>query len=102
MANIRMHIIYGAISFILLVLMVVGFSYCGHYKSRSQELSDKLSARNADNEGLINQVSSLKQDLEKAESQLKAKITEAELLESALTDLRKRMSPGGTEQEKPK
>ncbi len=102
MANIRMHIIYGAVSFILLVLMVVAFSYCGHYRSRNRELSDKLSVRNADNESLINQITSLKQDLEKAESQLKAKITEAEMLESALTALRKRMNPGGTGQEKPK
>jgi predicted nuclease with TOPRIM domain len=102
MANIRMHIVYGAISFILLVFMVVGLSYCSHYKVKSRELSEKLGARNADNEGLINQISSLRQDLEKAESQLKAKITEADMLEEALTDLRKRMSPGGTGQEKPK
>ena len=91
MAKYRLHLVYGIISFVLFVLMIVGFSYCGSYKSKSQNLSDTLRARNAENDKLVSRVSSLESDLEETSGQLKAKITEADMVQAALSDLRKQV-----------
>ena len=91
MEKYRLHIVYGAVSFVLLVLMVIGFSYCGSYKNKKQQLSDTLKTRDAENETLVGQVKSLGEELETTKGQLKAKVTEADMLESALSSLRKRM-----------
>ena len=88
----RLHIVYGTVSFVLLVLMVIGFSYCGSYKSKRQKLSDALKTKISENEDLASRVSSLEEDLETAKGQLKAKITQADMLGSALSDLRKQIS----------
>lgn len=96
----RLHVVYGAVSFALLVLMVIGFSYCGSYKGRSQRLSDTLKARSAENENLVSRVSSLEEELEATASQLKAKITEADMLQSALSDLRNQVKTVADEKAK--
>jgi len=80
--------------------MIIGFGYCGSYKSRSQKLSDTLKARNAENENLINRVNSLDADLETTASQLKAKVTEANMLQSALSDLREQVKTVAAEKAK--
>jgi len=96
----RLHIVYGAVGFILLVLMIIGFSYCGSYKGKSQKLSDTLKARNAENESLVSRVNSLERDLETTTSQLKAKVTEADMLQSALSDLRAQVKTVAAEKAK--
>jgi len=85
----RLHIIYGSACFVLLVLMIVGFSKCGSYKNKTQNLDEALSTRVAENENLMDQVESLGSNLEKTKSELKARTTQAERLDLALSDLRK-------------
>ncbi|MFC1713832.1 OmpA family protein [Candidatus Poribacteria bacterium] len=85
----RLHIIYGAASFVLLVLMIIGFSYCGSYKGKTRNLSEVLSTRVAENEDLMGQIESLGNNLDKTKGELKARVTQAEKLESALSNLRK-------------
>ena len=87
----RSYIVYGIISFVLLVLVVIGFSYCSRYKNKSQNLNDTLKTRTDENESLINQVKSLKDELERTSSELKARSQQADSLESALADLRKQI-----------
>jgi len=100
MEKYRLHIVYGAISFVLLVLTVIGFSYCGSYKDKRQQLSDILQARNAENDSLIGQVKSLEEELRATKSQLTARITEADVLESAMSDLRKQIKTVANEKER--
>ena len=88
----RLHMVYGAVSFVLLVLMVIGFSYCANYKDKSRKTSNTLKERSAENDGLINRVNSLEKELETTSSRLKAKITEADMLQSALSSLREAVS----------
>lgn len=88
MGKYRLQIIYGAITFVLLVLMVIGFSYCGNYKNRSQKLSDLLRNKIAENEDLVKRVGFLEKELETTSSQLQAKIAEASALDSANKTLR--------------
>lgn len=85
----RLHIIYGSASFVLLVLMIIGFSYCGSYKNKTSNLSEALKARIVENEDLMGKVDSLGSNLDKTKSELRARTTQAEKLESALSDLRK-------------
>jgi chemotaxis protein MotB len=85
----RIHIIYGTISFVLLVLMIIGFSYCGSYKNKTRNLSAALSTRIAENEGLMSRIESLRSNLDMTNSDLKARSNQAEKLEAALSDLRK-------------
>ncbi|MBD3180779.1 OmpA family protein [Candidatus Poribacteria bacterium] len=84
-------IISGISIFILLVIAVIGLSYCSVYKNRNQELAANIVSANNENEDLVNQINSLQKQLETTSSKLKAKTTEAEMLESALSDLRKQM-----------
>jgi len=86
-----LHIIYGIIIFILLVLSIIGYSYCGSYKNKYQKLSDTLKERNNENVQLVERVRALEQDLESTKSQLQAKNNEADMLNTALSDLRKRV-----------
>ncbi len=85
----RLHIIYGSVSFVLLVLMIIGFSYCGSYKGKARNTAQVLSHRVSENEGLMLKVEALENDLGKTKSALKARTTQAETLDSALSDLRK-------------
>ena len=85
----RLHIIYGAAGLVLLVLMIVGFSKCGSYKNKTQNLSEALSTRVAENENLTDRIKSLEKNLETARSELKARTTQAERLDTALSNLRK-------------
>lgn len=87
----RAHLVYGIISFVLLILVVIGFSYCGHYKRKSENLADNLKIRTEENETLISQANSLKTDLEKTSGELKARTQQAESLESALSSLRRQI-----------
>jgi chemotaxis protein MotB len=80
--------------------MIVGFSYCGSYKGRSQRLSDALKSKNAENENLIGQVRSLSEELETTKGQFKAKATEADMLQSALSDLRTQVKAVAAEKDK--
>lgn len=89
--SIKLHIIYGLVIFVLLVLSIIGYSYCGRYKSRCQNLSDILKVKSSENEQMLKQVVDLEKNLGITTDQLKAKATEAEMLNSALSDLRKRM-----------
>jgi len=96
----RTHLVYGIISFVLLVLMVIGFSYCGHYKRRSQNLTDTLKTRTDENDNLINQNNSLRTELDGTTSELKARSEQADNLESALSTLRKQIKTVADEKEK--
>ena len=78
----RLHIVYGAASFVLLVLMVIGFSYCGSYKGKTQNLVQLLSDRTAENGRLAD-------ELDKTKKNLVARSTQVEKLEEALSALRK-------------
>jgi len=100
MGNQRVHIVYGVLSFVLLVFVVIGFSYCSNYKATSQNLSDTLSTRTSEKEKLEIKASSLESELGETKNQLKAKITEADMLQSALSDLRKQVSTVAAEKEK--
>lgn len=100
MGTSRLHIIYGVVSFALLVLAVVGFSFYGSYKNKTQNLSEALSARIAENESLTTQIESLGSRLDKLEKDLTAKSTQSESLESALTDLRKEIKTVADEKAK--
>jgi len=96
----RAHLIHGIISFVLLILMVIGFSYCGRYKRRGENLADTLKTRNDENENLISQVNFLKTELERTTGDLKARSQQADSLESALSDLRKQIKNVATEKAK--
>jgi len=96
----RLHIVYGAVTFVLLVLMTIGLSYCSSYKSRTRKLFSDLRARNAENENLTSRVNSLEKELEATASQLKAKVTEADMLQSALSDIRKQVKTVAAEKAK--
>ena len=85
----RLHIVYGAACFVLLVLMVIGFSFCGSYKNKTQNLSSALNNKTAENENLLGRVESLEDELGKTKSDLTARSAQADNLESALTALRK-------------
>jgi chemotaxis protein MotB len=93
----RAHLVYGIISFVLLALAVIGFSYCSHYKRRSENLADNLKTRTDENDRLISQVNLLRSELEKTTSELKARSQQADSLESALSDLRKQIKSVATE-----
>ena len=100
MGKYRLQIIYGTVGFVLLVLMVIGFSYCSSYKGKSQRLSDTLGVRINENQNLVSRVSSLETELETTKGQLKAKVTEAGMLESALAALRKQINTVAAEKDK--
>ena len=78
----RLHIIYGAVGFVLLVLMVIGFSYCGRYKGRTQDLTQMLGDKTDQNKQLT-------EELDRTKKNLVAKSTQAERQEEALSTLRK-------------
>lgn len=96
----RLHIIYGSAGLVLLVLMIVGFSKCGSYRNKTQNLSAALSTRVAENENLMDQVKLLEKNLETARSELKARTTQAERLDTALSNLRKDIRTVADEKEK--
>ena len=89
----RLHIIYGAVSFILLVLMVIGFSYCGSYKGKTQNLVQILSDRTAEKGRLADELSKTQEDLA-------ARSKRVEMLEEALSTLRKERRTGADEKAK--
>jgi chemotaxis protein MotB len=91
MGKYRLHVVYGVISFVLLVLMVIGLSYCGHYKGRKQELSDALKSSIEENAKLVGQVNSLNEKLTTTANQLKANVAEGKVLRDALSDLREQI-----------
>ena len=78
----RLHIIYGAVSFVLLVLMIIGFSYCGRYKDRTQNLTQMLGDKTDQNNQLT-------EELDRTKKNLVAKSTQVERQEEALSALRK-------------
>lgn len=96
----RLHIVYGAVGFILFVVIIIGFRYCSSYKSKSQNLSDALNAKNAENENLIRRISSLEKELETTTGQLKSRATEVNTLQSNLSDLRKQLNTVTSEKAK--
>lgn len=100
MGSNRLHIIYGSVSFVLLVLMIIGFSYCGSYKNKTQNFSNALETKVAENENLMAQVESLESNLGQTQSELKAKASQADKLDSALTHLRKEIKTVADEKEK--
>lgn len=89
-----LHIIYGIIMFVLLILCIIGYSYCGNYKSKYQKISDTLNDRNEENIKLIEQVKSLEEELEATKDELQARVNQADMLSSALSDLRSRIGSG--------
>ncbi len=96
----RLHIVYGVAGLVLLVLMIVGFSKCGSYKNKTENLAEALSTRVADNENLTAQIRSLEKNLETVRSELKARTTQAERLDTALSNLRKDIKTVANEKEK--
>lgn len=93
--KLSLHIIYGIIIFVILILCVIGYSYCGSYKNKYQKISDTLNDRNDENIKLVEQVKSLEEELDTTKEELQARISQADTLNSALSDLRRRMG-GGT------
>jgi len=96
----NLHIVYGTVGFVLLVLMVIGFSYCGSYKGKSQTLFDENEKLNSQVRSLSREQEETKNQLEETKGQLKAKSTEADMLQSALSDLRKQVSAVAAEKAK--
>ena len=78
----RLHIIYGAVSFVLLVLMVIGFGYCGRYRGKTQNLVQLLNDKTAE-------YGRLADELDKTQKELAARSTQVEKLKEALSVLRK-------------
>ena len=93
-------LVTGIALFVLLVLTVIGFSYCANYKEKSERLSEGLKTSNEENANLVKQIKSLKAQLDKVSSELKAKTTEAQMLETALADLRKQVGKVAAEKQK--
>ena len=89
--KLSLHIIYGIIIFIILVFCIIGYSYCGSYKSKYQKVSGTLNDRNNENIQLAERVKSLEQELETTKGELQARISQADMLNSALSDLRGRV-----------
>lgn len=89
--KLSLHIIYGIIIFIILVFCIIGYSYCGSYKSKYQKVSSTLNDRNNENIQLVERVKSLEQELDATKGELQARISQANMLDSSLSDLRRRV-----------
>lgn len=89
--KLSLHIIYGVIMFVILVFCIIGYSYCGSYKTKYEKISDTLKDRNDENIQLLEQVKTLEKELEATKDELQARINQTDMLSSALSDLRNRI-----------
>lgn len=94
--KLSLHIIYGIIILVILIFCIIGYSYCGSYRTKYQKISDTLNDRNEENIQLVERVKALENELQVTKDELQARISQADMLNSALSELRGRMGSGRT------